>query len=526
MKILVTEPLSDRGIQALEETPGFEVEVNTSLTQEELLGIIKNYEALIIRSGTRVSADVIEAANRLKVIGRAGIGLDNVDIAAASKRGIVVMNTPEGNVIATAEHAIAMLMALSRSIPQAAASMRAHYWEKKRFRGRELFDKTLGVIGFGRIGRVVAERAKGLRLKVIAYDPHIPAESIRRLGVEPVTLDELLVRSDFITVHTPSTPETRNLINAKCFAKLKRGVLIVNCARGGIVNERDLYQALRDGIVGGAALDVFEKEPPGDNPLLDLENVIATPHLGAATDEAQENVATAVADQIVDFLRTGTIRNAVNFPAVDGETLATLRPYLTLGEKLGSMVVQMTRGGLQELAVEYIGDVTKYDTTPLTISLLKGIFTPILGDEVNFVNAPILAKERHVKVKESKRSEAEDFTNLITVRLTTTDLENTVSGTIFGRRDPRLVRINDFRVESVLEGHLLLIYNYDKPGTIGAIGTCLGRHRINIATMDVGQVMESGQNIILLRTDTPVPAEVQRELLGLENVLYVQRLEL
>lgn len=526
MKILVSEPLSDRGIQVLKATPGFEIDVNTSLTHEELLGIVRSYDALIIRSGTTVSADVIEAADRLKAIGRAGIGLDNVDIAAASKRGIVVMNTPEGNVIATAEHAIAMLMALSRSIPQAAASMRAHRWEKKRFRGRELFDKTLGVIGFGRIGRVVAERARGLRLNVIAYDPHIPPEAIRRLGAEPVTLDELLGRSDFITVHTPITPETRNLISGSCFAKMKRGVLIVNCARGGIVNERDLYQALKDGIVAGAALDVFEKEPPDENPLLDLENVIATPHLGAATDEAQEHVAMAVANQIVDFLRSGTIRNAVNFPAVDGETLATLRPYLTLGERLGSMVVQITRGGLQQLAVDYIGDVTRYDTTPLTIALLKGVLTPILGDEVNFINAPILARERDIKVKESKRSEAEDFTNLITVRLKTTELDNTVSGTIFGRRDPRLVRINEFRLESVLEGHLLLIYNYDKPGTIGAIGTCLGRHRINIATMDVGQVIESGQNIILLRTDTPVPPEVQRELLGLDNVLFVQRLEL
>jgi D-3-phosphoglycerate dehydrogenase len=526
MKILVTEPLSDRGIQVLAQTPGFEVDVNTSLTQEELRGVIRSYEGLIIRSGTRVSADVINAADRLKVIGRAGIGLDNVDIAAASKRGIVVMNTPEGNVVATAEHAIAMLMALSRSIPQAAASMRARRWEKKRFRGRELFEKTLGVIGFGRIGRTVAERAGALKLKVIAYDPHIPAESILRLGAEPVTLEELLGRSDFITVHTPITPETRNLIDARCFAKMKRGALVVNCARGGIVNEMDLYQALRDGIVGGAALDVFDQEPPDDSPLLDLENVIATPHLGAATDEAQDNVATAVAKQVVDFLRSGTIRNAVNVPAVEGETLATVRPYLTLGEKLGSMVVQMTRGGLQELAVDYIGDVANYDTTPLTISVLKGVFTPILGDEVNFVNAPVLAKERHIKVKESKRNEAEDFTNLITVRLTTTELENTVSGTIFGRRDPRLVRINDFRMESVLEGHLLLIYNHDKPGTIGAIGTCLGRNRINIATMDVGQVMESGQNIILLRTDSPVPPEVERQLLGLENVLYVQKLEL
>jgi len=526
MKILVTDPLSEKGIEVLEKPPGFEVEVNTSLTHEELLGIIKNYDALVIRSATKVSGDVIEAADRLKVIGRAGIGLDNVDIGAASKRGIVVMNTPEGNVIATAEHAIAMLMAVSRSIPQAVASMRAHRWEKKRFQGRELFDKTLGVIGFGRVGRVVAERANGLKLSVIAYDPHIPADSIRRTGVEPVSLDELLARADCISVHTPLTPDTRSLINAECFAKMKRGVLLVNCSRGGIVNERDLYQALREGVVAGAALDVFEKEPPVDSPLLDLDNVIATPHLGAATDEAQENVAVAVANQIVDYLQKGTISNAVNVPSVDGETMATLRPYLTLSEKLGSMIIQITRGGIQELAVDYIGDVARYDTVPLTISLLKGMFTPILGPEVNFVNAPVLARERDIKVKESKRSEAEDFTNLITVRMKTTELENTVSGTIFGRRDPRIVRINDFRLESVLEGHLLLIYNYDKPGTIGAIGTCLGRHRINIATMDVGQVIESGQNIILLRTDTPVPPDAQRDLLDLANVTFVQKLEL
>jgi D-3-phosphoglycerate dehydrogenase len=526
MKILVSDPLSERGIEVLEKAPGFQVDVNTSLTAEEMLGVIRNYDALVIRSSTKVTAAVIEAADRLKVIGRAGIGLDNVDIAAASKRGIAVMNTPEGNVITTAEHAVAMLMALSRNIPQATASMRAHRWEKKRFRGKELFDKTLGIIGIGRIGRVVADRARGLKMNVIAYDPYIPAESIGKMGVEPVSLEELLARADCITVHTPITQETRNLLNADCFTKMKRGVLLVNCARGGIVNEGDLYQALREGVVAGAALDVFEKEPPDENPLLDLDNVIATPHLGASTDEAQENVAVAVANQIVDYLRTGTIRNAVNVPAVDGETLAKLRPFLTLVEKLGSMATQITRGGIQEIAVDYIGDVARYDTMPLTVSLLKGIFTPILGDEVNFVNAPVLAREREIRISESKRSEAEDFTNLVTIRLKTTELENTVSGTIFGRQDPRLVRINDFRLEAILEGHLLLIYNTDTPGTIGAIGTCLGRHRINIATMDVGQVIESGQNIILLSTDTPVPPEVQKELLGLKNVAFVQRLEL
>ncbi|MEJ2364016.1 MAG: phosphoglycerate dehydrogenase [Deltaproteobacteria bacterium] len=526
MKILVSDLLSQRGIQVLEETPGFEVDVNTSLTHEELLGIIKNYDALVIRSSTKVTEEVIEAAHRLKVIGRAGIGLDNVDIGAASRGGIVVMNTPDGNVITTAEHAVAMLMALSRNIPQAAASMKSHKWEKKLFRGRELFNKTLGVIGIGRIGRIVADRARGMKMNIIAYDPYIPAETIEKIGVEPVTLDALLARSDCITVHTPFTPETRNLNNRECFTKMKRGILLVNCARGGIVNEHDLYEALQEGIVAGAALDVFEKEPPEDNPLLDLDNVIATPHLGASTDEAQENVALAVAGQIIDYLQRGTVRNAVNVPSVDGEVLVRLRPYLTLAEKLGSLLGQITKGGILEVAVDYIGELANYDTVPLTVSLTKGVLTPIVGDEVNFVNAPVLARERDIRISESKRREAEDFTSLITVRMKTTERENTVSGTTFGKQDPRIVRINDFRLEAPLEGHLLLIYNIDTPGTIGAIGTCLGQHRINIATMEVGQVIEQDQNIIMMRTDTPVPVEVQEELLGLGNVKFVQRLEL
>jgi D-3-phosphoglycerate dehydrogenase len=526
MKILVSDPLHERGIETLEQTPGFEVEVNTSLTQEELLGIIKNYDALVIRSSTKVTDEVIEAADRLRVIGRAGIGLDNVDIAAASKRGIVVMNTPDGNVITTAEHAVAMLMALSRNIPQAAASMRSHKWEKKLFRGKELFNKTLGVIGIGRIGRIVADRARGMKMNIVAYDPYIPPETIEKMGVEPVSLDGLLARSDCITVHTPYTPETRNLINRECFAKMRRGVLLVNCARGGIVNEQDLYEALKEGLVAGAALDVFEKEPPGENPLLDLDNVIATPHLGASTDEAQENVSVAVASQIIDYLEKGTVRNAVNVPSVDGEVLVRLRPYLTLAERLGSLLGQITKGGILEVAVDYIGELANYDTVPLTVSLTKGVLTPVVGDEVNFVNASVLARERDIKISESKRSEAEDFTSLITVRMKTTERENTVSGTTFGKQDPRIVRINDFRLEAPLEGHLLLIYNIDTPGTIGAIGTCLGQHRINIATMDVGQVIEQGQNIIMMRTDTPVPLEVQEALLELPNVNFVQNLQL
>ncbi len=528
MKILVSDNLAESGIEKLRAVPEFEVEVNTSLTHEELCSVIKEYDALVIRSATKVTQDVIEAADRLKVIARAGIGLDNVDIPAATKRGIVVMNTPEGNVITTAEHTIAMLMAVSRNIPQATQSMKAGKWEKKKFRGKEVFNKTLGIIGIGRIGRVVADRAKGLKMNVIAYDPYIGAETVNKLGVEAVTFDELLKRADYITVHTPMTQETRNLLDKEAFQKMKRGVFVINCARGGIVNEEALYEAIQEGIVAGAALDVFEQEPPPEgHPLLALDKVIATPHLGASTDEAQENVALAVADQVIDYLLNGTIRNAVNAPAIDGEVLATLWPFLELCEKLGSILQQITPGAPEEISIEYVGEVCNVkDTKPLTISVLKGILTPMLGEQVNFVNAPVHAKERGIRVTESKRVEAEDFTNLVSIYMKTSKDENLVAGTIFGKKDVRLVRINDFRLEAAMEGHLVLIYNIDTPGTIGAIGTCLGRHNINISMMDVGQVLERGQNIILLRTDTPVPPEVVEELLSLENVNIVQRLEL
>lgn len=526
MKVLVSDNLAESGIERLKAIPEFEVEVNTSLTQDELRQIIKEYDALVIRSGTKVSADIIDAAAHLKVIARAGIGLDNVDVAAASKHGIVVMNTPEGNVITTAEHTIAMMLAVSRNIPQASSSLKVGKWEKKRFRGKEVFNKVLGIIGVGRIGRIVADRAKALRMNVIGYDPYISSEVIDSLGIEGVTLDELFARSDYITVHTPKTQETKDIINAEAFHKMKKGVFVLNCARGGIVNEEALYEAIRSEIVAGAALDVFVKEPPVDNPLLTLDQVIATPHLGASTDEAQENVAIAVADQVIDYLLGGTIRNAVNAPNIDGVVLARLRPYLTLSEKLGSLLMQITGGAIQEVSVEYIGEVTTVETQPLTIAILKGMLAPILGDMVNFVNVPIHVKERNIRVKESTSSEAEDFTNLISIFVKTSEEQNLVAGTIFGKKDPRLVRINDFRLEAAMEGHLVLIYNIDTPGTIGAIGSCLGRHNINISMMDVGQVLERGQNIIFLRTDTPVPKPVVNELLAMENVNVVQVLEL
>jgi D-3-phosphoglycerate dehydrogenase len=526
MKILVSDDLSESGIAKLTQVPGFEVEVNTKLTEQQFMQVIKDFDALVIRSGTKVSAEVLENAHNLKVIGRAGIGLDNVDIEAASKLGIVVMNTPEGNVITTAEHTIAMMFALTRKIPQAVCSLKTGCWEKKRFKGKEVFNKVLGIIGVGRIGRVVAERAQALKMQVIGYDPYINPEVIDTLGIQGVTFDELLMKSDYITTHVPMTTETRNLLNADAFKKMKPGVFIINCARGGIVNEQDLYDAIKQGGVAGAALDVFVKEPPTDNPLLTLEQVIATPHLGASTAEAQENVAIAVADQIAEFLTRGTIRNAVNAPNIDGAILSKLRPYLTLSEKLGCVLTQITKGAIQKVSIEYVGDVSSLETQPLTISILKGMLTPVLGDMVNFVNVPIHVKERDIRVTTSVRSEAEDFTNLISIHVKTSQGENLVAGTILGKKEPRMIRINDFRLEAALEGHLLLIHNIDTPGTIGAIGTCLGRHNINISLMNVGQMLERGQNIIFLRTDTSVPTHVIEELLGMDNVDIVQAIEL
>jgi D-3-phosphoglycerate dehydrogenase len=522
VKVLVSDNLAETGIEKLQAVDEFEVEVNTSLTPDELVQVVKDYDALVIRSATKVTEEVIAAADNLRVIARAGIGLDNVDITAASKRGIVVMNTPEGNVITTAEHTIAMLMALTRNIPQACRSLKEGRWDKKKYRGREVFHKVLGIIGIGRIGRVVAERAKGLKMNVIGYDPYINPEMVEKLGIEAVTLDELLAKSDYITIHVPKTKETTDLVNADLFGKMKPGVFLVNCARGGIVNEAALLDALNEGTVAGAAMDVFAQEPPKDNPLVDLEQVICTPHLGASTDEAQENVAVAVAEQVIDYLKNNTIRNAVNAPSIDGEVLANLQPYLTLSEELGNVATQISQGPIQEVHVEYVGESAEVDTKTLTISLLKGLFTPILGDMVNFVNAPVHARERDIQVIESVRSEARDFKSLINVTVTTSEDKTSIAGTIFGKNEPRLVRINDFRLEAEMEGHLLFIFNIDTPGTIGAIGTCLGKHDINISMMDVGRMPERGQNIILLRTDSSVPEHVVNELLDMKNVTHVQ----
>jgi len=380
-KVLVSDTLSVEGIEIFKNTPGIEVDVMTNLTPDELKGVIKDYDGLAIRSATKVTKEIIDCAEKLTVIGRAGIGLDNVDINAASKRGIVVMNTPGGNTITTGEHAIAMMLSLARKIPQATASMKAGKWEKNKFMGNEFFNKTLGIIGIGRVGTIVADRALGLKMNVVAYDPFISPSAAEKIGIVLVSLEDLLKKSDFITVHTPSTKDTKGMINAAAFAKMKKGVFIINCARGGIVVEKDLHDALVSGKVAGAALDVFEEEPTKNKDLVALDNVICTPHLGASTDEAQINVAIAIAEQIAGFLTRGEIRNAVNFPSVSAELLSVIQPYVNLAEKLGRFEAQIIKGGLREVIVEYNGEILNYNVAPITISLLKGLLTPILNEK-------------------------------------------------------------------------------------------------------------------------------------------------
>jgi D-3-phosphoglycerate dehydrogenase len=527
MKVLISDNLHEAGVAVLQAQPNIEVVNKPGMKPEELKEAIKDADALVIRSATKVTAELMAAAPRLKVVGRAGTGLDNVDIPEASKRGIVVMNTPGGNTITTAEHALSLLMALARNIPQAAQSLREGKWEKKKFQGTELFNKTLGIIGMGRIGSIVAERAVGLKMRVLGYDPFITKEAAANLGVDLVPLDDLLARADFITLHTPKTKDTAKILNKKAFKKMKPGVRLINCARGGLIDEAALLEALKEGKVAGAALDVYETEPPGaDFPLRELPNVICTPHLGASTEEAQANVAVAVCEQIVELLLFGTIKNAVNAPSVSQETMAKLKPYLTLAEALGSFQGQMSEGAISAVSIAYIGEVSKLDTKPLTHSVLKGLLYPVMHDEVNYVNAPAMAATRGIHVSEEKAESAEDFATLIRLTVRVNNEENEVAGTIFGKYEPRLVRINKFRLEATPEGHMLFIYNTDRPGVIGAIGTTIGKHSINIARMTVGQEKERGQNIILLTTDTPVTPECMKDVRALEHVAMAIQLEL
>jgi D-3-phosphoglycerate dehydrogenase len=525
-KVLVSDPLSNKGLEILGKAKNLKVDIQPGLPPEELKKIIPEYDAIIIRSETKLKGDIIEAATRLKVIGRAGIGLDNVDLPVATKKGIVVMNTPQENAIAAAEHTIAMMLSISRKIPQATSSMKGGQWEKKKFMGVELYNKTLGLVGIGVIGTVVADRARGLKMKVIGYDPYLSPEVAEKKGVELLSLDELLARSDFISVHTPLTDETRNLIDKNAMTKMKKGVILINCARGGIINEKDLYEAIKGGKVAGAALDVFEKEPAVGNPLLELDEVVSTPHLGASTGEAQENVAIAIAQQVVDYLLHGEARNAVNIPMVSPDILPFLSPYLLLGEKLGSFLSQIADYAIEEVLIEYHGELVNYGTRPVMISILKGLLTPFVGETVNYVNAPVMAKERGIKITESTSATHEDFANLLAITVRSKMEQNTIAGTLFGRKELRIVKLNDFLIEAIPDGYILLVNNYDKPGVIGNLGGTLGSRNINIATMQFGRDRMGGNAISLLHLDAPLPPGVLGEILRLPNIISVRQIVL
>lgn len=525
MKVLISDNISTKGVEILKKA-GLDVDVKTGMKPEELVAVIGDYHGLAVRSATKVTAKIIDAATNLKVIGRAGSGLDNVDLTAATKKGIVVMNAPGGNTITTAEHTFSLMCAMARQIPQATASMREGKWEKKRFMGVELFNKTLGVIGIGNIGSQVARRAQAFAMNVIAYDPFLSEEKAKDMGVEKVALEELYRRSDFITIHTPITAETRNMINKDTIKIMKNGVRIINCARGGIVNEKDLYDALVEGKVAGAALDVFEKEPPENNPLLTLDNVISTPHLGAATKEAQENVAIAIAEQIADYLVQGTIRNAVNFPSIPADQVARLQPYINLSEKLGLFSAQIFEGGVTEITIEYRGEASEINTAPVKIAAIKGFLSPILEETVNFVNAPLIAKERGIEVKETKSADAGDYQSMIALRIKAKDKESYVTGTLFSRKDPRIVSVDGFKIEIVPEGELLFIHNNDKPGVIGNIGTLLSKNNINIARMQFGREAPGGRAISVVTIDSPATPGILDEIKSLPNVLFLKRITL
>jgi D-3-phosphoglycerate dehydrogenase len=525
MKVLISDNLSATGVEILKKA-GLEVDARSKTSAEEIEKMIGDYDALIIRSATKVTKELLDKATKLKVVGRAGSGLDNVDIPAATKKGVVVMNTPGGNTVTTAEHTIGMIFACARMIPQAYASLKGGKWEKKKYEGVELYDKTLGVVGLGAIGGVVATRAIGLGMKVLAYDPFISTEKAKSLGIVLADLPTIYRKSDFITVHTPKTKETANLINKDTISQMKDGVRIINCARGGIVNEQDLYEALKSGKVAGAAFDVFEKEPPENHPLLTLDNFVATPHLGASTREAQENVAVAVAEQVVDYLIAGTVRNAVNVPSVPADQLPTLSPYINLAERMGSFEAQVFEAGLTQVTVEYSGEVSNLKLEPITLAALKGLLTPALTETVNYVNAPLIARDRGIEVKVSRTSGAAEYTSLITLKIKSSGKEMLVAGTLNSKKEPRIVQVDNFPMETVPDGDMLVLMNNDKPGVIGSLGSLLGQNGINIARMQFGREKAGGLAVSIVSIDSPASDEVMAKIKKLPNVLSVKQIRI
>ncbi|MDZ7823238.1 MAG: phosphoglycerate dehydrogenase [Ahrensia sp.] len=524
-KVLVSDELSETAVQIFRDR-GIDVDFMPQLgkDKEKLLEIIGNYDGLAIRSATKATEKLINAATNLKVIGRAGIGVDNVDIQAASRKGIIVMNTPFGNSITTAEHAIALIFAVARELPAADTSTRAGKWEKSKFMGVEITGKTLGVIGCGNIGAIVASRGVGLKMRVIAYDPFLSPERALLLGVEKVELDELLARADFITLHTPMTDKTRGIINAEAFAKMKDGVRIVNCARGGLIVEADLVEAIKSGKVAGAGIDVFETEPATENELFHMPGVVCTPHLGASTSEAQENVALQVAEQMSDYLLKGAVSNAINMPSITAEEAPVLKPFVKLAEVLGAFVGQATESAIKEVDIIFDGSVSTMNTKALISAALAGLIRPQVAD-VNMVSAPIMVKERGILVSEIKRDKSGVFDGYIKLIVRTANQERSVAGTCFSDGKPRFIQIKDINLDAEVGRHMIYTTNNDAPGIIGLLGTVFGNNQVNIANFQLGRNRPGGDAIALLYVDAPVPAKVLAEVRAYPEILSVKTLE-
>lgn len=523
-KVLISDKMDELAIATFKDND-VDVDFKPGLSPDELKAIIGEYDGLAIRSSTKVTPEILEAATNLKVIGRAGIGVDNIDVPAATKNGVIVMNTPFGNAITTAEHAIAMIMAVARSIPQANASTHEGKWEKSKFMGVEVYGKTLGIIGCGNIGSIVASRAIGLQMKVIAFDPYLTPERAVEIGVEKVEIEDIIKRSDFITLHTPLTDDTRGLINADAIAKMKKGVRIVNCARGGLIVEKDLKDALDSGHVAGAALDVFEEEPAKENVLFGHEKVVCTPHLGASTKEAQVNVALQVAEQISDYLNCGAVTNALNTPSISAEDAPKLKPYARLAEGLGSTAGQITDTAINTIAIEYLGDVSSLNVKPLTAAIIAAVLRPMM-EGVNMVSAPMIAKSRGIEVSETKNENGGAFHTAIRITLKTQQRVRSITGTLFAGADPRIVQVEGVPIEAALTPTMLFIRNEDKPGLIGDLGTLLGNAQINIADFRLGRRTQDGETeaVAIVSIDNEISDDLFKQIESLESVTTAKRL--
>jgi D-3-phosphoglycerate dehydrogenase len=523
--VLVSDSIARAGVDLLEATPGFRVTFKTGMSPDELISEIPGHDALIVRSATKVTAEVLAQAGNLKVIGRAGTGVDNIDLDAATRAGVVVVNTPGGNSIAAAELTMSHLLAMARNLPQANADLRDGRWERKRYMGVEVAGKSLGVVGLGRIGREVARIAKGLRMDVIGFDPYVSKEAAASMGIEYSALDGLLERADFVTVHVPKTPETTHLIDSKALARMKKGSYLINCARGGLVDEKALLDAIESEHVAGAALDVFESEPPSETRLIEHPRVVSTPHLGASTIEAQQRVGTEIAEKVRDFLTSGVIMDAVNFPSINREEYAALSPLMDLSERLGCFLGQIADGGFCRLELRCFGEFIDRPLKPMVMAATKGLLLPVLEGGVSFVNALTVAQERGITVEEGRSNEETPYAGLLRLTLTTDQGTNTVAGTLYGPEHPKLVEVDGMPIECRPEGHLLFLRNEDVPGVVGRIGSVLGQNRVNIAGLQLGRTEPGEVAVSIIAVDDHVPADVLAEIRAIPEILSVRDLK-